>query len=183
MVSHKVLKEVAEERQRQDERWGEQNHHDGTGPNKLLFGFHAPENPTYLAARERATTITDSRTDMKMVSYGDILLEEVFEAMAESNQDRLREELVQVAAVTVAWIEKIDRDQLNIIPRSAEFLPGDLVQIHTTDPHCQEYNGRHGVVIYGPDDDQRTGWLVSSVPGSLRCLADELTMITRREDR
>ena len=43
------------------------------------------------------------------VTYRDILLEEVFEALAESNQARLRAELVQVAAVAVAWVEKIDR--------------------------------------------------------------------------
>lgn len=184
MVSmDKVLKEVAAERKSQEARWGEQNHHDGTGPNTLMFGMRMPEEHTYADMRKRATDITDSRTSMGMVSYGDIFLEEVFEAMAESDQDRLREELVQCAAVAVAWVEKIDRDQLNTVPRSAEYLPGDLVRIHTTDSHCQEFNGRHGVVTYGPDRDQRPGWLVSSATGSLRCVSEELTMITRREER
>lgn len=181
---NKVLKEVAEERGRQDARWGEQNHHDGTGPLTLFLGARVPEEHTYADIRERATEMTDWRTKSGMVSYADILLEEVFEAMAESDQDRLREELVQVAAVTVAWIEKIDRDQLSTTSRKADYLPGDLVRVHTTDRSCREFNGRHGVVTYGPDGEgDRAGWLVSCGTGSLRCMADELTLITRREDR
>lgn len=38
-----------------------------------------------------------------------MLLEEVAEAFAESDDARLRAELVQVAAVAQAWIESIDR--------------------------------------------------------------------------
>lgn len=37
-----------------------------------------------------------------------MLLEEVFEAMAESDLVKLRAELVQTSAVCVAWIEDID---------------------------------------------------------------------------
>ncbi len=182
-ITDSVLKEVAEERQRQEARWGEQNHHDGTGPLALFLGARVPEEHTYADIRDRATEMTDWRSGSKMVSYGDIFLEEVFEAMAESDQGRLREELVQCAAVAVAWIEKIDRDQLNTVPRKAEFLPGDLVRVHTMDSSCQEFNGRHGVVTYGPDGDQRQGWLVAAGTGSLRCVSEELTLIQRREDR
>jgi hypothetical protein len=38
-----------------------------------------------------------------------VLLEEVLEALAEDNEDRLREELVQVAAVAVRWAGAIDQ--------------------------------------------------------------------------
>ena len=38
----------------------------------------------------------------------DILAEEVAEVYAESDPDRLRAELIQVAAVCVQWIEAID---------------------------------------------------------------------------
>lgn len=68
-------------------------------------------------------------------------------------------------------------------PEGPAFLPGDMVGIRVTDEICQEFDGRHGVVVYGPDQDSRPGWLVSSAPGTLRCVAEELTMITRREDR
>ena len=70
-----VLEEVMEERKRQDELWGEQNHDDGI----------------WLA----------------------ILVEEVGEVANDINEQssskELREELIQVAAVAVSWVESIDR--------------------------------------------------------------------------
>lgn len=106
----KVLAEVSEERSKQEAKWGQQNHPDGTGPNKMFLGLNE-SNGTYLDLRNKAIKVTDSRADMGILGYSDIFLEEVFEAMAEEDQDRLREELVQCAAVAVAWIEKIDRDK------------------------------------------------------------------------
>ena len=93
-----VLPEIAAERDRQDEKWGEQNHPDGTGPG------YAPDAKR---ARERC----QRAARLGLVSYRDILEEEVYEAFAESDPDLLRVELVQVAAVTVAWIEKLDRER------------------------------------------------------------------------
>ena len=43
-------------------------------------------------------------------------MEEVAEAFEEHDPARLRSELVQVAAVAVAWVEKIDRDARNATP-------------------------------------------------------------------
>ena len=42
-------------------------------------------------------------------TWADILREEYFEALAETDPARLRVELIQVAAVAVAWVEAIDR--------------------------------------------------------------------------
>jgi hypothetical protein len=63
------------------------------------------------------------------------------------------------------------------------FLPGDIVRIELAENDCfnEEFSGRQAVVTHGPD--RSNGWLVSSAPGSLRCVAKELTMITPREDR
>lgn len=93
-----VLPEIADERERQDEKWGEQNHPDGTGPG---YRVHAIE------ARVRCQRAAQSG----LVTYKDILEEEVYEAFAETDPDKLRAELVQVAAVAVAWIEKLDRER------------------------------------------------------------------------
>jgi hypothetical protein len=49
------------------------------------------------------------RAAEKTLKWVDILEEEVAEAAAESDPAKLRAELVQVAAVAVAWIEAIDR--------------------------------------------------------------------------
>ena len=93
-----VLPEIADERERQDEKWGEQNHPDGTGP-----GYRAQA----LDARIRCRRAERSG----LVTYKDILEEEVYEAFAETDPVYLREELIQVAAVAVAWIEKLDRER------------------------------------------------------------------------
>lgn len=93
-----VLLEIDDERGRQDAKWGEQNHPDGTGPG------YAPDAKR---ARERC----ERAARLGLVSYRDILEEEVYEAFAESDPDLLRVELVQVAAVAVAWIEKLGRER------------------------------------------------------------------------
>jgi hypothetical protein len=93
-----VLAEVQAERERQDEQWGEQNHPDGTGI--------APAQ-TELADNAKATcqqAFAEGRGD-----WAHILFEEVREALAESDPVKLRAELVQVAAVAVAWVAAIDR--------------------------------------------------------------------------
>lgn len=59
---------------------------------------------------DTAKDLTNQAAEEGNVTYRDILLEEVFEAMAEEDAAKLRVELVQTAAVAVAWVEKIDRD-------------------------------------------------------------------------
>lgn len=92
-----VLGEVLEERHRQEALWGEQNHADGTGA--LWRAGHAD------AARLQCQVASE----LGVITWADIFEEEVAEALAESDLERLREELVQVAAVAVAWVEAIDR--------------------------------------------------------------------------
>ena len=100
------INDVLAEREAQDAKWGEQNHPDGTGPDRHLMNYW-PLSTSQLckAARNR----TDWAAKMGVVTFADILLEEVFEALAEDDPSALREELVQVAAVAVQWVEAIDR--------------------------------------------------------------------------
>lgn len=108
-----VFNDIALERRRQDSKWGEQNHPNGTGPYRTLFGLNYPVSAKYFRdLRDRAIYTTDKNASCSgALSYADILLEEVFEAMAESDPQKLREELIQCAAVAVAWVQKIDRDE------------------------------------------------------------------------
>jgi hypothetical protein len=92
-----VLGEVLQERVDQEAKWGEQNHPDGTG---ALYRVRASE------LQRRYTELGFERGEG---TWTLILLEEVAEALAESDEARLREELVQVAAVAVSWVEAIDR--------------------------------------------------------------------------
>ncbi|WP_225859144.1 hypothetical protein [Streptomyces albicerus] len=92
-----VLAEIRAERARQDAKWGEQNHPDGTGSK--------PQ-------REAAGLARMACEDAFASGYGTwchVLFEEVWEALAESDPAKLRAELVQAAAVAVNWIEAIDR--------------------------------------------------------------------------
>jgi hypothetical protein len=91
-----ILSEVAVERARQRAKWGIQSVPDGT----------AHPDDWQVAEFHKATT--DHNAQDGTLTWRDILLEEVFEAIAEGGATALREELVQTAAVAVAWISDID---------------------------------------------------------------------------
>lgn len=94
---HRILLEVAKERVAQDEKWGQQNHNDGTGA-----GYHKGD------ADYQKMVNNNNMADGQLTWKG-ILIEEVWEAFAESDPEKLRAELIQVVAVGVGWIEAIDR--------------------------------------------------------------------------
>lgn len=85
------------ERRKQIEKWGDQKHPDGTGlPGDDLAADLVRENCQRAAAEGRLT-------------WRHILAEEQQEAYAETDLDRLEEELIQTAAVIAAWIYDIRR--------------------------------------------------------------------------
>lgn len=92
-----VLAEIARERSAQDAKWGEQNHPDGTG-------YPGMKADAELARKECQRQFAEGTG-----TWLDILSEEVAEAYAERDPAKLRAELLQIAAVAVAWIEAIDR--------------------------------------------------------------------------
>lgn len=92
-----VLNEVVEELHRQNAKWNEQNHPDGTSTAR------------WAADEEVARRTTDEHARLGTCTWLDILREEVFEAFAEESPALLRAELIQVAAVAVQWVQAIDR--------------------------------------------------------------------------
>ena len=121
-----VLSEVRQERTRQEHLWGQQDLPTGTGPltRPLLPLSPAKGKDVEDAFRRR----TDWATNHGSLTYADVLLEEVFEAMAEVKPSRIREELIQVAASAVKFIESIDRQTaagaLGFGPDEREFTDG-----------------------------------------------------------
>lgn len=101
-----VLAEVSAERKRQDARWGVQNHPD-LPPD---VQFNHPCGYFELPLADMARAECELAFKQCRGSYAHIFVEEVCEAI-EAGRDpaSLRAELVQVAAVAVAWIECIDR--------------------------------------------------------------------------
>lgn len=106
-----VLQDIAEERLRQVEKWGPQSHPDGTGPDLRILR-RTDINLDLRTGTELANIMRarcdgeadDPATD----TWVNILLEESFESFAEVDLKRLRKELIQTAAVAVAWVEDID---------------------------------------------------------------------------
>lgn len=92
----RVLAQVFDERKRQDEKWGVQHHPDGTS-------YRGWSNRALSAQEDNDQNIIRQRSN-----WLDILKEEVYEAFAETDPQKLRAELVQVAAVACVWIEDID---------------------------------------------------------------------------
>ncbi len=110
----RVIADVLAERAAQDAKWGEQNHPDGTGHSTAPLEDHECLSVDMDAAA--LAELFRDRTESRFAGAGwvpgawrDILLEEVFEALAEEDPDALRYELIQVAAVASQWAQAIDR--------------------------------------------------------------------------
>ena len=115
-MSHKERKRIAhqvlQECNKQVEKWGEQNHPcldqtllnrpGGCTPERMCQHYEIP-------SEGRAKFMCDNAFKTKQGTYSHILVEEVAEAISEQDPVKRREELVQVAAVAIAQIEKIDR--------------------------------------------------------------------------
>jgi hypothetical protein len=97
MTIARVLADIGAERVAQNEKWGEQNHPDGTG------------SKAQQAQAEASRKWCQDAFESGYGTWADVLAEEVAEANAERDPAKLRTELVQVAAVAAAWIEAIDR--------------------------------------------------------------------------
>lgn len=121
-ATRSVLEEVDLERFEQDEKWGEQNHQDichrggmglATADPVREYGPLAQKWKHSNGQRVKAHVDQHAYAHMAdgpYLAWDGILLEEVFEALEAIGDDaNVREELVQVAAVAVAWIEAIDR--------------------------------------------------------------------------
>lgn len=95
-----VLDEAKTEMGRQIAKWGEQNHpaKDGNAADYLTNDSNYFRNTT------------DKAADAGILTWADILLEEVAEALDADDLADVREELVQVMAVTASCIESIDRN-------------------------------------------------------------------------
>lgn len=107
-----IAREVLAERARQDEKWGEQNHpdlHSGYLPLEESVGSLVAEHDLFAELARRYKTLNHLAALTATIDWTGILLEEVYEALAESDPARLRTELLQVAAVTQAWAAAIDR--------------------------------------------------------------------------
>lgn len=107
-----TLDRIVVERVLQDLKWGtRRTHADGSGgaSAKLLA--------------DQARELCDRATELGVLSWAHILEEEVAESFAEATPEKLEAELVQVAAVAVAWLEDLRRRRLGVSPRTKADAP------------------------------------------------------------
>ena len=76
-----------------------------------------------LQSEKAAKEACDGAHKSGRLTHAHILNEEFYEAMAAGTSDDLRDELVQVAAVAVKWIQCIDRRKA--LPTVAVTVPAD----------------------------------------------------------
>lgn len=93
----RIFQNVMDERYRQDRLHGFVDYPDGTGR-------HDQQERA-----EDAKRYCDILLQNGVLTWGDLLVEEVAEVMAENDSAFLREELIQVAALAIKWVQAIDR--------------------------------------------------------------------------
>lgn len=101
----KIVNEILHERDAQDALFGRQDDlPNGTGPE------YDPEADDYADAYRESC---DKAFREGRGTFRHVFLEEVFEALAESDPVKLRAELLQAVAVGVKWLEAIDKQEEN----------------------------------------------------------------------
>ena len=100
-----IFEEIRAERKRQDEKFGEQNH---PMVGKTLYDI-LPEDYPRSDLLRRQIKHCKERCKTDRFCWFDVLIEEVCEAFLETEPEKQREEMIQVAAVAVAIIEYLDR--------------------------------------------------------------------------
>lgn len=102
-VTRGVITDVLKERDRQLARWGDQHHRDGTG------------GPRYRDLADIKRRVTESQArGADGATWMAISEEELYEAFAETDPTALDAELVQAAAVLVAWLVDLRRRRVEV---------------------------------------------------------------------
>jgi len=105
-----IIQEIKAERMYQEGKWGQQNHPildpqlKNRSPERMCEEYEIP-------SETRAKGMCDIHAERKDLTYMHILIEEVSEvASCGKDIELMRKELIQVAAVTIAMIEALDRN-------------------------------------------------------------------------
>lgn len=109
LATPSTLVDVSREVVRQQAKWGVQNHpdHHPAVQNRTV----AADRPAFygLPSEDDAKALCTADSFQGETNWTRILVEEVCEAVAAPDEEKLRKELVQVSATAVSWIDAIDR--------------------------------------------------------------------------
>lgn len=107
----KIFQEILEERKRQIEKWGEQKHPFPFQLKEVYSQFDEQRIAEHLEIPtiNRAKFLTEEhRKQSDNLTWGEILQEEVSEALLSFDKKNIREELIQIGALCVAMIIQLD---------------------------------------------------------------------------
>lgn len=96
-AQYRIINDVLGERARQDAKWGEQHHPNGTSI-----------TADTIAHADAARADCQAAAATGEVTWRHIATEEFYEALAEADPAALRAELIQNLAVLMNWVEDID---------------------------------------------------------------------------
>lgn len=110
--TREVLELVFKERLSQELRYGESNPHlvDGTGPATRWLGPYTGDSAAEIQ-KELRRDYEDWEHSEGLPTWAHLVREEIAEAFQEEDPRRLAEELVQVAALCVSWVERLSIDE------------------------------------------------------------------------
>lgn len=104
----RVLKDVRAERARQFARYGTNEDLDfGTGPETRWLQPISYRSASLIAEQLRGA-YEEYEEETGKPTWVHLVLEEMAETFMEADPEKLRAELIQVAALAVSWVEKID---------------------------------------------------------------------------
>lgn len=103
--TNNVLCLIRDERDQQDRKWGQQDH----PYTATMVGPVARDHERHAEFWKRENDVRVREMDL---AWDGILLEEVYEALAETDAEAREVELIQVAAVAVAMVEASRRKRL-----------------------------------------------------------------------
>lgn len=106
-ATQQILELVMAERHRQVRKYGlNRDIVDGTGPNTRWLLPYTPASAVEVE-QELREDYEDFEADTGLPTWVHLLREELAEAFAEDNPERLEAELIQVVALGVSWLERL----------------------------------------------------------------------------
>jgi hypothetical protein len=108
-IFEKIVEKVRQERLAQDKKWGKQDHPTGTGEtciSRSIFGLSA----------DFARELCDGAAEVGRLTWSHIILEEIAEALEESDPMDLEIEVIQCIAVLCGMLENMAEKGENNVP-------------------------------------------------------------------
>lgn len=105
-MENKIIEEILKEKERQVSLWGVQNHNivNYEIPHELRMSYYS------LPREEKAKKNCNKAAKEGILTWGDIIVEELVEALNAKTPEEMREELIQCCAVLLSMVESLQRN-------------------------------------------------------------------------